>query len=255
MKKIIILAFATFSLALFAQTSIQVTNITNTNSPVMVGINSDLYTSTHKYITSDITFDIKNTSSTTSKTYVIKRYDILLNITSQDTAKAHFCFGGSCFGAETYVSPPLTFTPNQSASEMTGPNFVLDAELDEASSLGLSQVKYTIMNTVTHSDSLQFTIKYNQPDGVKETNKTISSIEIFPNPAKETTAIMINSPKTFDTNIMLYNSLGEVVSQKKLSITEGKNKIDLNLENFPSGVYFASIKTAGITLSKKLIIN
>ena len=215
MKKIIILAFATFSLTLFAQTSMRVTNITNTNSPVVIAANSDVYTTTHKYLLSDITFDIKNTSTTATNTYVVKRYDIILNITSLDTAKAHFCFAGSCFGVDAYVSPPLTFTANQSASEMVGSNFVLDAELDEASSIGISQVKYTIMNTANHSDSLQFTLKYNYPTGIKETNKTISSFEIFPNPANETTSILINSPKNVDTSILLFNSLGEVVYQKK----------------------------------------
>ena len=256
MKKIIILALATFSLNVTSQTSIQLTNITNTNSPVIVSANSDVLVTTHAYQTKDVTFDIKNISSTTSNTYVVKRYDMLLNITSLDTAKAHFCFAGSCFGVDTYVSPTLSLIPNQSTSEIPGPNFILDAELDEASVVGLSHVKYTIMNIVTHSDSLQFTVKYNSnPTGIKETNGTNSSFEIFPNPAKEIASILINAPKNHESKLVLFNSLGEIVYQKDLSITEGKNKVDINIETLSSGVYFANIKTGGTTISKKLIVN
>ena len=202
MKKTIILALAIASLKVSSQTSIQVTNITNTNSPVVVAANSDVLVTTHAFQTKDVTFDIKNTATAGTNTYVVKRYDIVRNKTSMpDTAVAHFCFAGNCYLTDTYVSPAVALNHGQSTSELTGLNFVLDADLDEASVVGFSHIKYTVKNIAVPADSLQFSIKYNSsPTGttsIKETNKTLSSFEIFPNPAKEITSILISSSKKF----------------------------------------------------------
>jgi hypothetical protein len=106
---------------------------------------------------------------------------------------------------------------------------------------------------------MQVVIKYTAAPstvGIKESTKNLSSsFGVYPNPAKETTSIHVNAPKAMESTVQLFNSLGEVVYQKNINLVEGKNKIDMSLENLTSGVYFANLKTENSSLSKKLIVN
>ena len=75
-----------------------------------------------------VTIDIKNTSNST-KSYVAKRYDVLLNADATSTAQAYFCIAGTCYGPPTMVSPtPLTLNSQQSASDLQGPYQMLVAD-------------------------------------------------------------------------------------------------------------------------------
>ena len=215
--------------------------------------NATLYPTTSANGVESIIFDLKNTGSTTN-VYIVKRYDVQLNT----GASAYFCFAGNCYPDFTMTSPDAdTLLPGQSASELPGLYKLLTTDLQEGPAVGQSIVKYTIKNVANANDTAQITLKYNYspPVGLKESVKNLSSFELFPNPAKETTSIRINSPKVFETSVILFNSLGEVVYQKEVSINEGKNKIDMDLQNLPSGVYFATVKTAAGTLTKRLVIN
>jgi len=242
-------ALTALSANLFAQSTIQLKHV---QESAVLAPNATVFVTTVAESNTKVDFDIKNTSANTQY-YNAKRYDVILNT----GASAYFCFAGNCYGDQTFVSPTsITLTAGQSASEIPGSFNILTSDLDEGQVVGLSVVKYTFINTANASDSVQVTIKYNGTTvSVKEVAKTLSSFEIFPNPAKETASIRINSPKSVESTLSLFNSLGESVYQKVIAITEGKNKIDLNVENLPAGVYFASIKTGDSTISKKLIIN
>ena len=251
MKKHLILALAAFSVNLFAQNSFQVKHIENSNAVMSNG--SHIYETTAASHNTHLNLDIVNTS-TNINTYNAKRTDILLNT----DAVAYFCFGGQCYDNTTFVSPnSITLGPGQAASAATGSYNVLTADLDEGPLEGTSIVKYTFYNTANTSDSVQVTINYNigGPVGIKETSKSLSAFEIFPNPAKENASLLITSPKASVSSLILFNSIGEAVYKKEVSLNEGKNKVDINLQNLASGVYFASLKTGDATLSKKLIIN
>lgn len=253
MKKTILIALTALTSAAFAQSSIQVKCAELQNT--VIAPNSVIYG--FATIAEDnvaLHFDVKNTSNTT-KTYIVKRYDVTLN----NQAEAYFCFAGQCYGASTYSSPySLTLTAGQSASEIPGSFNTITADLTEYSTtIGISYIKYSIINTTNASDSLQFTIAYNvsSPVGIKETSKVFSSLEIFPNPAKEIATISISSARAFESTVAVYNALGEVVYSKPVSLLEGKNKVEINLEQLPSGVYFATLKNGNASISKRLIVN
>jgi hypothetical protein len=254
MKKVFIIALAVLSVNAFAQSSFIVINTANSAT---LAPNDVISLTTTAYGNTNIVLDIKNitnTLTTTTKTYNVTRYDIHLNT----SAVAYFCFGGNCYTYQTLTSPnPVVLSSGQSASQISGSYNMLTADLDEGPTVGQSLVKYTFKNVANTSDSLQISLKYNyaQPVGIKENSKTLSSFEIFPNPANEAVSIIINSPKSSESSIMLFNSIGQAVYQKNFLLNEGKNKIDLNLENLPAGVYFTSFKTGDSTISKRLIIN
>ena len=260
MKYSVLIFFAVLSIKISAQSTLLITNITNTNLPQTVAANSEVLVNTKKYTTKDLTFDLKNTGSVRSA-YKVKRYDILLNQTgTADSAIAHFCFGGSCFLSSPSISPGAdSLDSGQSASSLIGLNKVLDADLDEGGVIGYSHVKYTFFNTGVANDTIQFSIKYNAPPttttSIKEADKSLISFDVFPNPVKDIATIKINSVKTFNSKVVIYNALGLTVYEKDLSINEGKNKIDINVETLPSGIYFANIRTeTNSILTKKIIV-
>lgn len=253
MKKTILIVLTALTSAAFAQSSIQVKCAELQNT--VISPNSVIYGfATVPEGNVKINFDVKNTSNAT-KTYIVKRYDATLN----NQAEAYFCFAGQCYGASTYSSPySLTLTAGQSASEIPGSFNIITTDLDEYSNtIGISYVKYSVINVNNTSDSLQFTIAYNvsSPVGVKETSKVFSSLEIFPNPAKEIATISISSARAFESTVSVYNALGEVVYSKPVSVSEGKNKVEINVEQLPSGVYFATLKNGNSSISKRLIVN
>ncbi len=251
MKKLLFCILSIASIVATAQNSIF---LTNTSSASTITPNSNINLVTTAGGNTNIVVDIKNTSGTT-KSYNVKRYDIQLNSAGSTTASAYFCFAGNCYGSGIIVSPtPITLNSNQSASQLSGSYNMLIADLDEASSVGASIVKYTFINTTTASDSVQFTVKYNAPLGVNEITNTISSFEAFPNPATDFTNFKINSKVSTDAKFEVYNALGALISTKTITLTEGKNKLDYSVENLSSGIYFASIKIGTSTITKKFIV-
>lgn len=256
MKKYLLVLIAAFSIKASAQSSLSLTNM---NASLSIAPNGTVFMTTKTFSTTDLTVDFRNNGAT-KNAYKVRRYDILLNKTgTADSAIAHFCFAGSCFGSSPSISPDAdTLTPGKSASQLVGANMVLDADLDEGGFVGLSIVKYTLFNTVVSSDTIQFTIKYNAPatvtTGISEANLSLSSFDIFPNPVKDNAVLKVSSIHAFETSLLVYNALGAVVYEKEISLNEGKNKIELNFENLNSGIYFATLKSESGSITKKIIV-
>ena len=254
MKKSLLILLSLFFIKGFSQSSIAIFNITNS---VSVSANTIVAATTTVGTPTTLDFDLTNTSNST-KSYTVKRYDIVLHSVSSTTttASAYFCFAGGCYPSNITTSPSaLTLTAGQSASQFTIGAQTLTTDLDEASTVGYSLVKYSVINTANTSDSLQFTIKYNGPLGVSElAANSLSSFELFPNPATDATVLKVNSQKAMDVKVIVFNALGAIVSEKPVAIIEGKNKIEINVSDLSSGVYFAQIKMANGALTKKLVV-
>ena len=252
MKKSLIILASFFALNGFSQSSIQLSSRTGTNNfAALTSMTIDLTTAPNAE--TDIDIDIKNISSST-KSYNVKRYDILLHTAASTTADAHFCFNQSCFGAGTYSNGAVTLNPGISTSDLQGVNQYLTAELVEASTVGASVVKYTFFENSNHADSAQVTIRYNNVTGINELNNSLSSLELYPNPATDVTVLKVNSQKAMDAKVIIYNALGAVVSEMPVAILEGKNKVEVNVNQLNSGIYFAQIKMANSSVTKKLVI-
>lgn len=74
-------------------------------------------------------------------------------------------------------------------------------------------------------------------------------IEIYPNPTSDNFVIKSNSIKGIIT-ISIYSSSGILISEKQYSNTES---IPVNLEAFPQGIYYVSLKTSEYITTKKII--
>lgn len=249
MKKTLLLFASTFVLGSFAQSSMVLTLHSNgyTITP-----NEKIYLNTKPNGTSITEVDITNISSST-KLYKVKRSDNILNT----DAIAYFCFAGNCFTENIFTSPDAdTLGPGQSASELKGDFKLLSADLIEGSTVGLSEIEYKIYDQDNTSDAVIFTLVYNSSvaTGIKQNAGNANSLEIFPNPAKEIAYLNVQVTKSAASQLVVMNAIGEVVIAKDIKLNEGKNKINLEIDNLNSGVYFVSIKNGNTSISKKLII-
>jgi len=254
MKIIIINLALVFSIKVFSQNNILI-NFINTTNTVAAG--STIYTTTTAENTREIILDIKNISNST-KSYFVKRYDIILNSVNSTTAVARFCFAGNCYLASTLISPhSLTLTPGQYASSIQGDNQVLNCDLDEAAAIGYSYIKYTFINAINSSDSLQFSIKYNDPNApltIMETSKNLDAFNFYPNPVSDELTFKIKATKNDKSILNIYNGIGAITIKKEIYLTEGENIFQINTRELPVGIYFASLKINNSTFTKKLII-
>src|SRR5687767_4190354 len=102
MKKILVTLLLASSALAYSQISIAISDLA-TKAPIAP--NSVLHFTTIAGDKHTFQIDVKNISTST-QTYSAKRYDLVLNkVTSDQTkASAYFCFAGTCFDSETFVS-------------------------------------------------------------------------------------------------------------------------------------------------------
>ncbi|MCK4360425.1 MAG: T9SS type A sorting domain-containing protein, partial [Bacteroidales bacterium] len=81
--------------------------------------------------------------------------------------------------------------------------------------------------------------------GINE-NQEYSFVNIFPNPVKSN-FIHLESNQVID-NVKIFSSLGKIVYTSSFR----NNKIQINTNNFRTGIYFISVKTGNEILYKKL---
>lgn len=248
MKKIYLAVLGTFMFSglAIAQSSVIVTNLSNNQIVPDGGI---VYEGILANGTSQIDFNIKNTSAAT-KVYKLKRFDDVLNT----GGSAYFCFTGTCYPPTTITSPvSLTLTAGQDASSISLP---MQLHYDEASTVGTSEIRYQLYDATNINDIMTFTIKYNNPLSVKSLQKTLTMSGVYPNPVSAKAQFTLYSANDLSVaEINLTNSLGATVLTKQLSLSQGNNSVVLDCDGFNSGIYFISVKQGATTLTKKIIIN
>jgi hypothetical protein len=248
MKNFLLLLATAVSVNLSAQSSIQ---LTNKKTSTVLQPNSTIFTPSYADSVLKITIDIKNTSSS-PKNYRAKRYDELLHATPNATASAFFCIAGTCYPSDTYVSGGvLTLNGKQSASEIIGEYQMLEADLYETESVGLSIVRYTFFNVDDISDSVQIVMNYNGSlAGIKESGKIVQSpFRLFPNPS--TNGIVTVDASANVNKLEVVNLLGSTVLTQENIIT---GRHSLNVADLPAGTYFVKVADNKGTYTEKLII-
>lgn len=250
--KLLLLALA-FSSQVFSQQSFQVSLLSNPSNVIspnqviqVISVEEDAV----KY-----TYDVKNTSAGFHK-YIVKRYNILLH----SGADATFCFAGQCYDNSKTESPDsLKLAAGKKASELNinGSTGVLDIDLTETGPIGKSIIRYSIMDANNHADSLQMTFSYNNAiTGINEFNSNnVSSVTLFPNPAKDNTSLKINSSKETAVQIKVYSLLGEAVYSENVSIFPGENEIKIDTRDYAKGIYFVNVPNGNSVVTRKLVIN
>ncbi len=82
-----------------------------------------------------------------------------------------------------------------------------------------------------------------------------SSFNIYPNPVKDNHVSVNFTTKDNAANINLLNTLGQVVKENVYSdLNAGENKINFDLKNISTGIYYLQLRTKEGEVTKKLII-
>ena len=256
MKKLLLIA-STLIIGLTnlnAQTSIEVRN---NDLGGIIANNAVLLEDVAAGAQSLIHVSIKNIGSTT-KTYGCFRTDITVNPASTPGTtmggQPYFCFGGQCFPNSTYTATPAYYVTLNAGQNDVPTQIYLDEDADVA---GYSEIKYTFYDVNNPNDAQSFTIKYNPTlQSVKENSTILTSIsEVYPNPSATKAQININSKATTTAVVSISNALGSTVSTKNVDLSLGKNNIQLDSENLPSGIYFATISANNSKIVKKFTVN
>ena len=76
---------------------------------------------------------------------------------------------------------------------------------------------------------------------------------LYPNPVDSYAHLGLIMLENAQVEITILNQLGQVVSNSKENMTQGVNKVELNTQLYPSGVYFMQIRTSKTTINQKFI--
>ena len=253
-KNVFAVVFLLLSAKAITQTTIQ---LSNNGTLSQLAPNEVILVSVEPESNAKVTIDIKNTGSTT-QSYNAKRYDVLLNSDATSTAQAYFCIAGSCYGPPTIISPTsLTLSSMESASQLQGPYQMLVADLDEASTKGLSIVKYTFQNVNNPNDSVQISIKYNSTGtttGILNTQNNESNWSISPVPAKGYLNCKIESNAGVEGTLKIYELNGKVICEKPVALQKGINNFQIDISSFAPGLYYSVLRTGNSISTRKIVV-
>ncbi|MCF8297251.1 MAG: T9SS type A sorting domain-containing protein [Saprospiraceae bacterium] len=85
-------------------------------------------------------------------------------------------------------------------------------------------------------------------------NQSIKLSQNIPNPTNKTTSINYYLPKSGNTVFKVVNIVGEIVYENENNSQQGENKIELDISNFESGVYYYSLEFEGVLKVKKMVV-
>ncbi len=229
--------FTAIALQLAAQSDYKIMDVNNndiTGTTIQVfGAPKSSYTGT---------YHVLNTTGGNLSTRARKE-----EVSMADSSTSSICYGGSCFGPATYVSPCKIDT--------SGKANVLNGDFNFGPSMTSSTIRYCVTNCSNTADSAFIVVVYNpSPAGIASYSLNYSLSEPFPNPASTLLSFNYKVGSTQgNSQIMVYNLLGSLISSVDLSEAAGTVKLDV--AELESGMYFYTFLINGkAVVSKKFII-
>lgn len=181
-------------------------------------------------ITEDVTVELANSNLSASYTYNASGNGLTVNFTanSPDAIEFYWDFGNSTYDDGENVS--VTYTAGET---------------------------YTVILTVVDANGC--TLDYSEQivvsfTGVNiEESSLINNLDIFPNPAKNTLNINLESAQSEDVTIELFNAQGQSVITELASNGIFNNTIDVSA--LANGIYLVNFKFAQGNVTKRFTIN
>lgn len=90
--------------------------------------------------------------------------------------------------------------------------------------------------------------------GIKELS-SIQNINLYPNPANSDLNLELTSTLNFDGNISIYNATGNLIQSNKSIFEIGNNKLNMDVSDLSSGLYFIEISNSTTNQRIKFIKN
>jgi hypothetical protein len=93
------------------------------------------------------------------------------------------------------------------------------------------------------------------PTGIKEESAVVSNLNFYPNPASTNGTIEVVLAENAKMDIVVLNSVGQTVYTTSANGIAGSNKVNVDLNNLSSGLYFYQVKIANSkSITKKFVV-
>lgn len=137
------------------------------------------------------------------------------------------------------------------------PDFV-NVQIDFYAGIGLGGTTGEMVGTGLDGAIINGKVYGNPYLAVEKTQAPVSDYSLsacYPNPFNPSTTIEFSLPRTEQVKIVLYNTLGKEVMCLLDDVREkGKYKMQVNLNEFPSGVYYYTMQTNSFRATKKMML-
>jgi len=109
-----------------------------------------------------------------------------------------------------------------------------------------------------YDENRMFVVDYNIGVGINENSGLVADFSVSqntPNPANNSTSIIVETEKTGVINLSINNLLGQVVHQESVSNSSPIYTFDVNVSNLELGIYFYTIEIGNSSVTKKMLVN
>lgn len=115
---------------------------------------------------------------------------------------------------------------------------------------------YDMTNTTWYYTSSTPMVRIDFQDNASiEENVAAYELNMFPNPATESTTVSFNLKNNADVTVVVTDLAGKTVSTTALTnATAGKNKVDINTAAMAAGVYTVNFVANNTMITKKLVV-
>ncbi len=93
------------------------------------------------------------------------------------------------------------------------------------------------------------------PTSIKATATTDFNVSLYPNPSADFTNLNVTTKTATSAKVFVYNTVGQLVFDKAITLTEGFNNVVIDTKNFSSGIYNVVLSTSNGSTVKKLTVN
>ncbi len=112
-----------------------------------------------------------------------------------------------------------------------------------------------MINTSTVPVQMQLSCNVSLTVSTKELSAHNNALAVYPNPTSGKFTLEINMANKTEAGITILNMLGQqVLAKGNYQLMAGKNEIDIDLSNYPAGLYSLVVSSEQGVLTKKVII-
>ena len=105
-------------------------------------------------------------------------------------------------------------------------------------------------------DNINLSQANSSTTGLAKLKSQATNVSVFPNPSSGVTNIKINAVNAGTSKVSVINTLGQVVFEKQLQVTEGSNTLQLDVKEYTNGIYYITVADSNNgTIVKKLTVN
>ena len=109
----------------------------------------------------------------------------------------------------------------------------------------------------SYEENRMIVVDYNIGVGINENPGSVVNFSVSqntPNPANNSTSIMVETEKAGIINLSISNLLGQVVRQESVNNSAPIHTFDVDVSNLESGIYFYTIEIGNSSVTKKMLV-